>query len=175
MIDRDAVAPGDADRRRRGSGGLVVLLVALAVLSGVLTYGLYRVLASDTVAEYDALASHGSRASGTVVDAEVSSSLLPFVGPGGVVVYRFSAGDDVFEGRGESGPPNPPVSRLAPGQVLQVTYDVRDPTRSCLCDPGARARHARTTMLAAGGITAVVVPLVGGLAAAWAGRRRDEP
>lgn len=173
MIDR-RTARGDAGGRRRGSGGLVLLLLVLAVFSGGLTYGLYRVLAGTAIAEYDALAAYGVRVSGTVVDADDAAAVVPFVGGSGTVVYRFSAGDKVFEGRGESGPPNPPASRLGPGQVLQVTYDERDPTRSCLCDPAARAGRTRTTMLVAAGLTAVVVPLVGGLAAAAVGRRRDD-
>ena len=171
MIDR-RTARGDAGGPRRRSGGLVVLLLLLAVFSGGLTYGLYRALAGGAIAEYDALGAHGVRASGTVVDADDAAPVVPFLQGGGTVVYRFSAGDKVFEGRGQSGPPNPPASRLGPGQVLQVTYDQRDPTRSCLCDPRARARRTRTTMLVAAGTTAVVVPLVGGLAAAFAGRRR---
>lgn len=173
MIDRGIEAEGDADRRR-STGGLVVLLVVLAVLSGGLTYGLYRVLATETLAGYDALRVHGVRATGTVVRVDVPSSVLPLVGHGGTVVYRFSAGDKVFEGRGDSDPPDPAPAALTPGQVLQVTYDERDPTRSCLCDPADRADRARTSMLVAGGTTALVVPLVGGLAAAWVGRRRRD-
>ena len=141
MIDR-RTARGDAGGPRRRSGGLVVLLLLLAVFSGGLTYGLYRALAGGAIAEYDALGAHGVRASGTVVDADDAAPVVPFLQGGGTVVYRFSAGDKVFEGRGQSGPPNPPASRLGPGQVLQVTYDQRDPTRSCLCDGiGGRAHR----------------------------------
>ncbi|WP_143447703.1 DUF3592 domain-containing protein [Kineosporia sp. R_H_3] len=172
MIDSRTATGAGAGRRRRGAPAVAGLLVLLALVSGGLTFGLYRVLAREALVDYDALASDGVRVAGTVVRAEPASGVVPGLGPSGTVVYRFAAGTSVFEGRGGSGPPNPAPEDLAPGAAVQVVYERRDPTRSCLCDPAAQAAATRRAMVVAALGTALVVPTIGAAATVLVGRGR---
>ena len=94
------------------------------------------------------------------------------------VLYAYSVNGLTYQAQNFSEAPNPPASRLRPGDNLYVTYDPQKPQVSCACAPkliieGAQYVWIPITSAAAGAFVLVTV-LSAGAKLAQAQRRTSK-